>query len=158
MKLRFKILKNLKVPNKLSTPILKLLGIEIGKDTFVSYPRNIDTANLKIGDNCYINQDLYVYTNGYDSASITIGNNVFIAPNVQLYCVTHDIGYAEKRAGKTKTGHIYIGSGCWIGAGSIVLPGITIGDGSIIAAGSVVVKDVEPNSLYISSNKIKKID
>ncbi len=40
-----------------------------------------------------------------------------------------------------------IGSHCFIGARSIILPGITIGDHSIVAAGSVVTKDVPPNSI-----------
>ncbi|MGE9905782.1 DapH/DapD/GlmU-related protein [Streptococcus alactolyticus] len=50
-----------------------------------------------------------------------------------------------------------MGDGCWIGADVIILPGVTIGRGCVIVAGSVVIKDVEPNSLYVSQHKIKKL-
>ncbi|MFB9378523.1 acyltransferase [Kineococcus gynurae] len=47
--------------------------------------------------------------------------------------------------------HTRIGENCFIGAGSIILPGITIGDGSIVAAGSVVTKDVPAASIVAGS-------
>ena len=43
--------------------------------------------------------------------------------------------------------HTKIGKNCFIGAGSVILPGIQIGDYSIVGAGSVVVRDVPPNSI-----------
>ena len=39
-----------------------------------------------------------------------------------------------------------IGRNCFIGAHSIILPGVTIGDGSVVGAGSVVTRDVPPRS------------
>lgn len=52
--------------------------------------------------------------------------------------------------------HTRIGRHCFIGARSIILPGITIGDESIVAAGSVVTKDVPPRSL-VAGNPAKVI-
>nr|WP_285713700.1 DapH/DapD/GlmU-related protein [Erythrobacter sp. COR-2] len=43
--------------------------------------------------------------------------------------------------------HTRIGRNCFIGGGSIILPGVTIGDGSVVGAGSVVTKDVPPGSV-----------
>ena len=44
-----------------------------------------------------------------------------------------------------------IGRHCFIGAGSIILPGVTVGDGSIVAAGAVVTRDVPPRSIVAGS-------
>lgn len=54
---------------------------------------------------------------------------------------------------------ITIGNGCWIGANSIVLPGVNIGNGTIVAAGFVVIQDCEENSLYagVPAKKIKQL-
>jgi acetyltransferase-like isoleucine patch superfamily enzyme len=52
--------------------------------------------------------------------------------------------------------HTRIGRHCFIGARSIILPGITIGDESVVAAGSVVTKDVPPNSV-VAGNPAKVI-
>lgn len=41
----------------------------------------------------------------------------------------------------------HIGANCFIGAHSIIMPGVSIGDGSIVAAGSVVTKDVPPRTI-----------
>ena len=49
-----------------------------------------------------------------------------------------------------------IGKNCWIGAGAIILPGVTIEDNSVIAAGSVIVKNVDANTLII--NKRNRVD
>jgi acetyltransferase-like isoleucine patch superfamily enzyme len=52
--------------------------------------------------------------------------------------------------------HTRIGQHCFIGARSIILPGITIGDESVVAAGSIVTKDVPPRSL-VAGNPAKVI-
>ena len=106
-----------------------------------------------------------------DCNKIEIGDNVLIASNVQLYTATHPIELSErltpdwsKETGqyfcRTYALPIKIGSGCWLGGGVIVLPGVTIGDGSVIGAGSVVTKDIPPNSLAVGNpcRVIKKIN
>ena len=54
---------------------------------------------------------------------------------------------------------IHIGKNVWIGANSMVLPGVTIGDGAVIAAGAIVTKDVPANTIFggIPAKKIKNI-
>ena len=46
---------------------------------------------------------------------------------------------------------VHIGRNCWIGAGAIILPGVTVGDNSVIGAGSVVTKDVPANVVAVGN-------
>ena len=60
--------------------------------------------------------------------------------------LNHDLNPKNRRDMWPKP--IHIGQNVWIGAGAIILPGVTIGDNSVIAAGSVVTKDVPENSVF----------
>lgn len=106
-----------------------------------------------------------------DCNQITIGDNVLIASNVQLYTAAHPVELSERLTPDwdAKTGQYFcrtyalpirIGSGCWLGGGVIVLPGVTIGDGCVIGAGSVVTKDIPANSLAVGNpcRVIRKIN
>ena len=68
----------------------------------------------------------------------------------------HDYSDGNKRTGKVSGADIVIEDGCWIGAGAIILPGVTIKMGVVVAAGSVVTKDCEENCLY-AGNPARKI-
>ncbi|MRS01689.1 hypothetical protein EG832_00440 [bacterium] len=57
---------------------------------------------------------------------------------------------------ETMPSFVKIGSDCWLGANSLILPGVTIGDGAVIAAGAVVTKDVQPYSI-VGGNPAKII-
>lgn len=84
---------------------------------------------------------------------IEIKNRVTIAPYV--YLLAHDAS-TKKFLGYTKIGKIILEDDCFIGARSIIMPGVTIGAKSIVAAGSVVTKSVEPNSI-VGGNPAKFI-
>lgn len=99
-------------------------------------------TNIHIGDNTFINYDVWIEDN------VTIGKNCNIAYKVTFCTSNHEIGDSSRRAGNSTIGEILIGDGTWIGANSIILPGVTIGKGCIIGAGSVVTKDCESNKLY----------
>lgn len=77
---------------------------------------------------------------------IEIGNNVVLANRVQF--LAHDDS-AEQLCGYRKVGKIVIGNDVFIGANSLVLPGVVIGDGCVIGAGSVVTKSIPANSVAI---------
>ena len=70
------------------------------------------------------------------------------------------IGSRERRAGASTAKSIEIGNGTWIGARSVILPGVKIGEGVIIGAGAVVVEDCEDNSLYAGNpaHLIKRLE
>jgi maltose O-acetyltransferase len=61
--------------------------------------------------------------------------------------LSHQIGGRDYRAGATTTRTITVESGVWIGARSVILPGVTLGAGSVVAAGSIVNKDVDADTL-----------
>ncbi|WP_249354641.1 DapH/DapD/GlmU-related protein [Rhodococcus sp. USK13] len=53
-----------------------------------------------------------------------------------------------------------VGDGCWIGAGAIILPGVTVGEGCVVGAGAVVTRDCSPNGLYVGSpaRRVRDLD
>lgn len=79
---------------------------------------------------------------------ISIGDNVTFAPRVHI--LAHD-GSTKRVVGYTRIGLVDIGNDVFIGADSVVLPGVSIGDGAIVAAGSVVTKDV-PAGMIVGGN------
>ncbi len=79
---------------------------------------------------------------------IEIGNNVTLAPRVHI--LAHDAS-TKIFLNYTKVANVKIGNNVFIGAGTIVLPGVNIGDNVIIGAGSVVSKDIQPNSVAVGN-------
>ena len=110
---------------------------------------------IEIGDNTRINGScIHAYK------KITIGKNCLIAANCQIFDGSgHDLSFPDvenriNTIGDTK--EIIIEDNVWIGANSIILPGVTIGYGSVIAAGSVVNKDI-PSMCVAGGNPAKVI-
>lgn len=79
---------------------------------------------------------------------IEIGDNVTMAPRVHILC--HDAS-TKQHLGYTKIGRVTIGNNVFIGAESIVLPGVTIGDNVIIGANSTVTHDIPEGSVAVGS-------
>lgn len=75
---------------------------------------------------------------------ITIGDNVILAPRVHI--LAHDSSFGLY-TGKTRAANVMIGNDVFVGAGSIILPGVHIGSRVIIGAGSIVTKDIPANSV-----------
>jgi maltose O-acetyltransferase len=80
------------------------------------------------------------------SSSLIIGNNVTISANVFITTVGLDLDKWPKKYHKSSG--IVVGDNVWIGAGSILLPGVKLAEGSIVGAGAVVTKDTEPYCVY----------
>lgn len=74
---------------------------------------------------------------------IYIGDNTIFAPGVKIISANHD-KYDFTKHDKN-TGPIVIGANCWLGANSIILPGVNLGDNVIVAAGAVVTKSFPSN-------------
>lgn len=99
--------------------------------------------NIFMGDACYINHNVTIL----DSYEVIIGNNVFVGPNVVISPVTHNKIASRRRDLIIKK--VVIEDNVWIGAGAIILPGVTIHQGAIIGAGAVVLNDVGPNVVSV---------
>ena len=104
----------------------------------------------------FINHNVFIDCREY----VEIGEKTAIAFEVLICTSSHEVGDSFKRHGESKRSPVIIGNGCWIGARSVILPGVTIGDGCVIAAGAVVNKDCEPNGLYagVPAKRIKELD
>lgn len=95
---------------------------------------------LRVGDNSNIGPFSYLGCSGY----IDIGSRVLTGPRVTLIAENHrfaDLGLPIKEQGVERA-PITIADDCWLGAGCIVLAGVSVGSGAVVAAGSVVVDDV----------------
>ena len=75
---------------------------------------------------------------------IEIGDDVTLAPRVHV--LAHDAS-TKRELGYTRIARVRIGNNVFVGAGSIILPGVTIGDNVVIGAGSVVTKDIPSDSV-----------
>jgi len=128
--------------------LLNKCGINIDASAILTPPLHFDKGLISIDADTFINFDCVFLDNG----GIHIGKNVFIGPKVTLCTVTHSTIPAERLAEeKNIYAPIIIKNNAFIGAGVVVLPGVTIGENSVIAANSVVTHDVPENALYAGS-------
>jgi acetyltransferase-like isoleucine patch superfamily enzyme len=113
----------------------------------------LDPSRISIGANCAINHGVYMV--GY--GGIRIGDDVVLSAGCMLLDATLETGAPAPAARRPHGGRpITIEDGAWIGAGAIVLPGVTVGSNSIVAAGSVVTKDVPPDSM-VAGNPARQV-
>lgn len=84
---------------------------------------------------------------------IEIGDDVTLAPRVHI--IAHDAS-TKKHLNYARIGKVKIGNRVFVGAGSIILPGVTIGDDVVIGAGSVVSYDI-PDGQVAAGNPAKVI-
>jgi acetyltransferase-like isoleucine patch superfamily enzyme len=80
-------------------------------------------------------------------ARLRIGRNVHMGPEVMILTGTHHVGSSENRCGAYAFRSVEIGDGTWIGARSVILPGVSIGEGCVISAGSVVTRSMPANTV-----------
>ena len=141
--------------SKTLTDIRKVLGQLIGygvhSSTTIYTPFSINYGrNLRLGKNIFINQNCQLL----DLGGITIEDDVMIGPRVSLISETHPVEPDSREALIGKS--ICIKKHAWIGAGAIILPGVTIGEHTVVAAGAVVSKDV-PDRTVVAGVPAKEL-
>jgi maltose O-acetyltransferase len=134
--------------SRLRTPLLRAAGWQIGPHTLVFavpcfYGGGPIQSRLTVGESVIINAGCTFDLN----AAITIGDRVAVGHEVLILTSSHEVGPSTWRAGSVFTAPVHIADGAWVGARSVILPGVTIGRGAIVAAGSVVTKDVPEDAL-----------
>ncbi len=130
------------------TEILRRLLAEIGNDCYIEPPLHANWGcHTHLGHHVYANFNLTLV----DDGDIFIGNHVMFGPNVTLATAGHPIMPQLRQEGMQFNIPIRIGNNVWIGAGTIVLPGVTIGKNTVIGAGSVVTKDIPANVVAVGN-------
>lgn len=129
--------------------LLKKMFNEIGENCYIEPPfrANWGGKNVHFGNDVYANFNLTLV----DDGEIFVGDNVMFAPNVIVATATHPIHPELRKKQAQYNLPIYIGNNVWIGAGSIILPGVKIGDNSVIGAGSVVTRDIPANAVAVGN-------
>ncbi|MBO5312773.1 MAG: sugar O-acetyltransferase [Clostridia bacterium] len=123
--------------------LLKSMFASIGEGAYIEPPlhANWGGKHVYLGKMVYANFNLTLV----DDANIYIGDNTMLGPNVVIATAGHPINPELRERVTQYNREVHIGKNVWLGAGVIVMPGVTIGDNSVIGAGSVVTKDVPPN-------------
>lgn len=127
--------------------LLKEMFAEIGENCYIEPPFHANWAgkHVHFGKNVYANFNLTCI----DDTHIYVGDYTMMAPNVILATATHPVLPELREQGYQYNMPIHIGKNCWLGAGVIVLPGVTIGDNTVVGAGSVVTKDLPANVVAV---------
>lgn len=106
--------------------LIHIYGMDIGQDVRISLKANLDKRHPR---------------------GVHLADGSYIAFGAVVLC--HDMSRNIKR-------DVYVGKNCFIGAHSILMPGVKVGEQSVVAAGSVVTKDVPPNCI-VAGNPAKII-
>lgn len=131
--------------------LLKELFESTGNNLYIEPPFHCDYGcHIRIGENFYANYDCIII----DVCKVTIGDNVFFGPRVGIYTAGHPID-AEIRNTNLEFGKpITIGNNVWVGANTVINPGVQIGNNVVIGSGSVVTKDI-PDHVVAVGNPCK---
>lgn len=123
--------------------LMKEMFAEIGENCYLEPPfhANWGGAHMHLGDSVYAN---FNFT-AVDDSHIYIGSYTMIGPNVTVATAGHPILPELREKAYQFNMSVHIGRNCWIGAGAVIMLGVTIGDNSVIGAGSVVTKDIPAN-------------
>ena len=128
--------------------LLKEILAEVGENCYVEPPLHANWGcHTHFGNNVYANFNLTLV----DDTDIYVGDSVLFGPNVVVAVAGHPVDPELRRKVAQFNLPVHIGNNVWIGAGAIILPGITIGDNSVIGAGSVVTKAVPANVVAVGN-------
>lgn len=129
--------------------MLKDMFAEIGEGCYIEPPfhANFGGKHVHFGKYIYANFNLTMV----DDTHIYVGDYTMFGPNVTVATAGHPILPELREKLYQYNFPVHIGRNCWIGAGALILPGVSIGDNTVIGAGSVVTKDIPANSVAVGN-------
>ncbi len=129
--------------------LLKEMFASIGEGCYIEPPLHANWGghHVHFGKKVYANFNLTLVDDTY----IYVGDCTMFGPNVTVATAGHPILPELREQGYQYNASVRIGKNCWIGAGAIILPGVTIGDNTVIGAGSVVTKDIPANVVAVGN-------
>ncbi len=129
--------------------LLKEMFAEIGENCYIEPPfhSNWGGHHVHFGKNVYANFNLTLV----DDTHIYVGDYTMFGPNVTLATAGYPILPELREKGYQYNAPIHIGKNCWLGAGVVVLPGVTIGNNVVVGAGSIVTKDLPDNVVAVGN-------
>ena len=129
--------------------LLKKMFAEIGEGCYIEPPlhTNMGGHHVHFGNHIYANYGLTLV----DDTHIYVGDHTMFGPHVTVATAGHPIEPRLREKGLQFNMPVHIGRNCWIGAGVLIMPGVTIGDNTVIGAGSVVTKDIPSNVVAVGN-------
>ena len=129
-------------------PLLLERLASVGEGADIRPPFHCDYGfNIALGAGVFLNFNCVIL----DVVRVTIGDRTLIGPGVQILAADHPRDQAARASGLEFGRPVHIGRNVWIGAGAIILPGVTIGDDAVIGAGSVVTRIVPPGATALGN-------
>jgi maltose O-acetyltransferase len=120
----------------------------VGEGVEIRPPFHCDYGhNIRLGDGVFMNFNCVIL----DVVEVQIGERTQIGPGVQILTADHPRDAGTRATGLEFGRPIRIGRNVWIGAGAIVLPGVSIGDDALIGAASVVTRDVPAGATVVGN-------
>ena len=129
--------------------MLKNMFAEIGENCYIEPPLHSNWG----GKHCHFGKGVYANFNLtlVDDTHIYVGDYTLFGPNVVVATAGHPIDPELREKTYQYNFPVRIGRNCWIGAGAVIVPGVTIGDNVVIGAGSVVTKDIPSNVVAVGN-------
>lgn len=130
----------------LTNYLRQITGTDVDESVQIFLPFYIAYGkNTRLGKNVIINFNCTFL----DLGGITVEDDVLIGPNTNIITEEHPLNPQQRHGLHARP--VVIRRNAWLGAGVIVLPGVTIGENAIVGAGSVVTKDVPDNAVVVGS-------
>ena len=129
--------------------MLKDMFAEIGEGCYIEPPfhANWGGKHCHFGKNVYANFNLTLV----DDTDIYVGDGTMFGPNVVVASAGHPILPILREKAFQYNFPVNIGKNCWIGAGVVLVPGVSVGDNTVIGAGSVVTRDIPANVVAVGN-------
>lgn len=129
--------------------MLKEMFAEIGENCYIEPPFHANWG----GHHCHFGKNVYCNfgCTFVDDTHIYVGDYTMFGPNVTVATAGHPVLPELRKQAYQYNAPVHIGKNCWIGAGAVIVPGVTIGDNTVIGAGSVVTKDIPSNVVAVGN-------